>query len=81
VAIQIGVITRAGTWSDKDSDGKAWQDKDEDREAKNQRCQRELDCIIKYTRGGSFIVTRDTIAIVLYHYIPIHYVANTVVSL
>jgi hypothetical protein len=38
VVIQIGIITRVGTWSDEDGNRKAWQDEDEDREAKNQRC-------------------------------------------
>jgi hypothetical protein len=37
---------------------------------------RKLDCIIKYTRGDLFIVTRATTAIALHHY-P----ANIAVSL
>jgi hypothetical protein len=39
-----------GTWHDEDGDAKTWQDEDEDREAGNQRWQRELDSIVKYTR-------------------------------
>jgi hypothetical protein len=38
-------------------------------------------CIVKYARGGLFIATRATTAIVLHHFIPILHLANVAVSL
>jgi hypothetical protein len=66
--IRTGVVTRAAAGHDEHGDAKAWQDEDQHRLAGNQRGQRELDCIVECTRGGLFIVTRATIAIVLHHY-------------